>query len=164
MKVSSEIFQRKLNESLAGLKGVACIADDILGHLVTSESLKPDVKKVEAILGMENPTDVDGVRRLQGMVTYLAKFLPRQDVEFKWSEEQDKAMDEIKKLVTTAPILAYYDPKKELVIQCDASSTGLGAVLLQEGKPLGYASRALSATECEYAQIEKECLAIVFDS
>ena len=64
-------------------------------------------------------------------------------------------MDEIKKLVTTAPILAYYEPKKELVVQCDASSTGLGAVLLQEGKPLGYASRALSATECAYAQIEK---------
>ena len=210
LKVSSEIFQRKLNESLAGLKGVACIADDILvygksesdhdenlrnllevcdksniklnhdksvfktteveflGHLVTSEGLKPDVKKVKAILGMENPTDVDGVRWLQGMVTYLAKFLPKlstvmepirrltkQDVEFKWSEEQDKAMEEIKKLVTTAPILAYYNPKKELVIQCDASSTGLGAVILQDGKPLGYASRALSATECEYAQIER---------
>ena len=148
---------------------------EFLGRLITSEGLKPDVKKVEAILGMENPTDVDGVRRLQGMVTYLATFLPKlstvmepirrltkQDVEFKWSEEQDKAMDEIKKLVTTSPILAYYDPKKELVIQCDASSTGLGAVLLQDGKPLGYASRALSATECEYAQIEKECLAIVF--
>ena len=48
------------------------------------------------------------------------KRLTKQDVEFKWSEEQDKAMAEIKKLVTTAPILAYYDPKKELVIQCDA--------------------------------------------
>ena len=109
---------------------------ELLGHQVTSEGLKPDVKKVEAILGMENPTDVDGVRRLQGMVTHLAKFLPKlstvmepirrltkQDVEFKWSEEQDIAMDEIKKLFTTAPILAYYDPKKESVIQCDASST-----------------------------------------
>jgi hypothetical protein len=109
------------------------------------------------------------------MVTYLAKFLPKlstvmepirrltkHDVEFEWSEEQNKAMDEIKRLVTTAPVLAYYDPKKELVIQCDASSKGLGAVLLQEGKPLSYASRALSTTECEYAQIEKECLAIVF--
>ena len=216
LKVSSEIFQRKLNESLAGLKGVACIADDILvygksesdhdnlrnllevcdksniklnhdksvfktteveflGHLVTSEGLKPDVKKVKAILGMENPTDVDGVRWLQGMVTYLAKFLPKlstvmepirrltkQDVEFKWSEEQDKAMEEIKKLVTTAPILAYYNPKKELVIQCDASSTGLGAVILQDGKPLGYASRALSLLQNASMHRLKECLAIMF--
>ena len=124
---------------------------------------------------MENPTDVEGVRRLQGMVTYLAKFLPKlstvmepirrltkHDVEFEWSEEQNKAMDEIKRLVTTAPVLAYYDTKKELVIQCGASSKGLGGVFLQEEKPLSYASRALSTTECEYAQIEKECLATVF--
>ncbi len=88
--------------------------------------------------------------------------LTKQDVEFEWSEEQNKAMDEIKRLVTTAPVLTYCKPKKELVIRCDASSKGLGAVLLQEEKPLSYASRALSTTECEYAQIEKECLAIVF--
>ena len=92
---------------------------------------------------MENPTDVDGARRLQGMVTYLAKFLPKlstavepirrltkQDVEFKWSEKQDKGMDKIKKLVITVFILAYYDPIKALVIQCDAPSPELGAVLL----------------------------------
>ena len=49
-----------------------------------------------------------------------------------------------------------------LVIQCDASSTGLCSTLMQEGKPLAYASRALSTTEVGYAQIEKECLAIIF--
>ena len=108
------------------------------------------------------------------MVTYLAKFLPKlstvmepirrltkQDVEFEWSEEQNKAMDEVKRLVTTAPVLAYYNPKKELVIQCDASSKGLGAVLLQEEKPLSYASRALSTTECEYEcrkRVSRDCV------
>ena len=71
-------------------------------------------------------------------------------------------MAELKKLVTSVPLLAYYDPSKELVIQCDASSTGLGSTLMQEGKPLAYASRALSTTEIACAQIEKECLAIVF--
>ena len=217
LNVSSEIFQRKLDESLEGLDGVLCVADDILvygdteeshdknlenllktcqqkniklnkkksvfktteveflGHVVTSEGLKPDPKKVEAILQMENPTDVAGIRRLQGTVTYLAKFLPRlstvleplrrlthQGEQWQWTEEQDKAMSELKKLVTTAPVLAYYDPAKELTIQCDASSTGLGAVLLQDEHPLAYASRALSDTETGYAQIEKECLAMVF--
>ena len=83
-------------------------------------------------------------------------------MEFKWADEHDKAMDEIRKLVTTAPILEYYDPKKELVIQCDASSSGLGAVLLQDGKLLGYASRPLSTTECEYAQIERVSCKSVF--
>ena len=66
------------------------------------------------------------------------------------------------RLVTTAPLLAYYDPAKKLTIRCDASGTGLGAALMQEGKPLAYASRALSDTEVGHAHIEKECLAIVF--
>ena len=216
-KVSSEIFQRKLNENLEGLKGVVCVADDILifgisqedhdenlrnllirceernlklnkgkcvfntaeldflGHVVTNKGLKPDQKKIKAILQMPNPTDVEGVRRLQGMITYLAKFIPqlstvmepirrltRQDCEWQWTPEQETAMQELKQLVTSAPLLAYYNPSKELVIQCDASSTGLGSALMQDGKPLAYASRALSDTEVGYAQIEKECLAIVF--
>ena len=71
-------------------------------------------------------------------------------------------MAELKKLVTSVPLLAYYDPSKELVIQCDASSTGLGSTLMQEGKPIAYASRVLSTTEVGFAQIEKDCLAIVF--
>ena len=71
-------------------------------------------------------------------------------------------MSQLKRLLTTAPLLTYYDPAKKLTIHCDASSTGLGAALMQQGKPLAYASRALSDTEAGYAQIEKECLAIVF--
>ena len=59
-------------------------------------------------------------------------------------------------------MLAYYDVKREVTIQCDASQSGLGAVLLQEGRPVCYASRALTTTEENYAQIEKELLAIVF--
>lgn len=59
-------------------------------------------------------------------------------------------------------MLAYFDPSKELSIQCDASAQGLGAALLQEGRPLAYARRALSDTETRYATIEKEMLAIVF--
>ena len=62
--------------------------------------------------------------------------------------------------MTAAPILSYYDPKEELVIQCDASQKGLGAALLQKGKPIAYASRSLTDTETRYAQIEKKMLAI----
>ena len=68
----------------------------------------------------------------------------------------------MKQLVTQAPILAYYSPDKELVIQCNASSLGLGAVLMREGHPLAYASGALMDPETRYATIEKEMLAIVF--
>ena len=62
----------------------------------------------------------------------------------------------------TSPVLKYYDPKEELTLQCNASLTGLGASLLQNGQPIAFASRALTDVETRYAQIEKEMLAVVF--
>lgn len=68
----------------------------------------------------------------------------------------------LKKTIADAPVLKYYCPEEDLVVQCDASDTGLGAALMQKGKPIAYASRALTQTERGYAQIEKEFLAMVF--
>jgi len=105
----------------------------------------------------------------------LSKFLPKlsdlceplrkftvQNVEWYWLETHEKAVSDIKKLVCTSPVLKYYDPKEELTLQCDASLTGLGASLLQNGQPIAFASRALTDVETRYAQIEKEMLAVVF--
>ena len=89
------------------------------------------------------------------------RLLTRQDCKWEWAQEQEASMAELKKLVTSVPLLAYYHPSEELVIRCDASNTCLGSTLMQEGKPLAYASRAHFTTEVGYAQIEKECLAIV---
>ena len=113
--------------------------------------------------------------RLNVTVNYLTKFLPKlsqvmepvrrltqKGTEWYWDKAEEKAFTEVKQLVTQAPVLAYYSPKKELVIQCDASSLGLGAVLLQEGQPLAFASRALTDPETRYATIEKEMLAVMF--
>ena len=79
--------------------------------------------------------------------------LTRQDCEWEWAQEQETSMAELKKLVTSVPLLAYYDPSKKLFIQCDASRTGLGSTLMQEGKSIAFASSALSTTEVGYAQI-----------
>ena len=73
-----------------------------------------------------------------------------------WGEPQRKAFDKIKTILFSDRHLQYYDEKKPLTVQCDASQRGLGAALLQEGKPIAYASRALTKTETNYAQIEKE--------
>ena len=65
-------------------------------------------------------------------------------------------------MVTAPPLLKYYEREKDLVIQCDASEGGLGAALLQDGKPLAYASRALTAAERNYAQIERSSSQLCF--
>ena len=146
-----------------------------IGHLLTSEGVRADPSKIEAILQMTKPEDVQGVRRILGMTNYLAKFLPklsdvseplrqltRKEREFHWSGVHDRAFDNIKALVSTPPLLKYYEPDKTLRLQCDASEKGLGASLMQDGRQIAYASRALTSTETNYAQIEKELLAIVF--
>ena len=85
-----------------------------------------------------------------------------KNAKFIWATQHDKAFAQIKQLVVSHPILKYYDVKQEVTLQCDASERGLGAVLLQNGQPITFASRALTETEPRYAQIEKECLAITF--
>ena len=86
----------------------------------------------------------------------------QNDVAWLWGDAQEKAFTKLKVLLTQSPTLAYFDPSKQLDIQCDASKSGLGAALLQDGRPIAYASRALTDTETRYAVIEKEMLAIVF--
>ncbi|XP_042148029.1 uncharacterized protein K02A2.6-like [Ixodes scapularis] len=152
-----------------------CSSMTFLGHLLTREGLRVDPEKVRAIQEMPPPTDVNAVQRFCGMVNYLARFLPKishvteplrklvtKDAPWVWEREQVEAFEEAKNVVVKAPVLAYYNPQKPLVIQCDASERGLGAALLQEGQPISFASRALTPTEVRYAQIEKEMLAIVF--
>ena len=144
-------------------------------HLLTPEGLKPDPRKVETIVEMPDPTDVQSLRRFLGMVNYLAKFLPRlseetevlrklteKDAEWCWVPAHTDALNRVKGIIVTTPVLAYYDVSKPVAIQCDASQNGLGAVLLQEGRPVAYSSRVMTQTEQNYAQIEKELLAIVF--
>ena len=84
--------------------------------------------------------------------------------EFLWGPTQQDAFEKLKKELTSTPVLAHYDPAKETILSADASSYGLGTVLLQEQengarKPVAYASRSMSSTEQRYAQIEKEALA-----
>ena len=78
--------------------------------------------------------------------------------------EQNKknAFNQIKSAITTAPVLAYFDKDKSLVMQSDASQHGLGAVILKENKPIAFACRTLTETERQYAQIEKKLLSVIF--
>ena len=79
-----------------------------------------------------------------------------------WEKPQQDALDSLKSVITTAPVLAFFDNKKETVLNVDASSTGLGAVIMQEGKPVAFSSKTLTVSERRYANIEREMLAIVW--
>ena len=146
-----------------------------MGHVFTADGLKIDDRKVKALEDMPQPSDVRGVRRFLRLANYMAKFVPnlsgmavplrkltQEGVQWEWTNECDQAVQKMKTAIRTTGTLKYFDPKVVTVLQCDASSTGLGAVLMQTEKQVAYASRALTKTEENYCQLEKELLALVF--
>ena len=145
-----------------------------VGHMVTEHGLEPSHNKVRALTEMPAATSKEEVRRFLGMIQYLAKFIPdlsakdaprrqllKKQVGFHWSGAQQESFRTLKDCCSKAPVLAQYEKDKELTIQCDASSTALGEMLMKDGRPVAYTSRALTQTEQGYAQTEKETLAIV---
>ena len=126
------------------------------------------------------PKNVTEVRRFMGMVNQLGKFYPQlanvakpihellgSKNDWIWEESQQKSFETIKQNLSSAPILALYDPQKETIISADASSYGLGTVITQkqptgEHRPIAYISRVLTPTEQKYCQIEKEALAVTW--
>ena len=145
-----------------------------IGHLLSEQGVKPDPSKVDAILNMPCPTNKQDLQRFMGMLAYLSKFIPNmaeesaplrrlleKNVQWQWSQEQTKSLNSLKELITKAPVLKYYAVNEPLVLSVDASSEGLGAVLLQNQQPVAYASKPLTECQKRYAQIEKELLAIL---
>ena len=145
------------------------------GKMISRDGLKPDPDKVTAIKNMLKPTTKPEVLTLLGFVNYLSKFLPKlSDVsaplrelttdqsKFTWAKQHDEAFATIQHLVIQHPVLKFYSTEEEITIQTDASNKGLGAVLLQNGQPVAFASRTLSPTQQRYATIKKECLGTVF--
>ncbi|KAL7842137.1 hypothetical protein SRHO_G00238260 [Serrasalmus rhombeus] len=151
-----------------------------LGHKITAECICPVKDKVRAVKEAPNLKNVTEHRSFLGMVNYYGKFLQdlskvlaplykllHNDTKWQWCEEQEKAFKEVKELIQSAKLLVHFDPDKEVTLACDASPYGVGAVLshvMEDGseKPIGFASRMLTAAEKGYSQLDKECLAIVF--
>eukprot|EP00731_Ephydatia_muelleri_P000916 Em0001g916a len=146
-----------------------------IGHIISANGIRPDPAKVTAIQEMPEPAGVSDVRRFLGMCNYLSRYVPRlsevseplrrlteAEATFGWGVEEKSAFEKLKELISDQQRLAFYDVRKPVVIQCDASTVGLGAVLMQEGRPVASVSRSLSKSEKNYVAIELECLAIVF--
>ena len=148
-----------------------------LGHIIDGSGIQADPRKTTAIKNFPTPTTVKELQRFMGMVNQMSKFIPelaecndplrqllRSDSVWSWADAQDISFQRVKDTLIAPETLAHYDPNRPTIIAADASSTGIGAVLLQvqddyKRRPVCYASRSLSDTEKRYAVIEKEALA-----
>ena len=87
---------------------------------------------------------------------------PIKDADFTWNASYESAFEQVKQAIISDTTLRYFDPSLPVTIQVSASQVGLGTALLQNNKPIAFASKALTDAECKYANIEREMLAVVF--
>jgi hypothetical protein len=145
-----------------------------LGHIINKEGLAVDPKKVADILNWKAPTDARGIKSFIGMAGYCRQFIEGfskiakpmtaflgNKVEFKWTQKCQEAFEAPKRKLTTTPVLVLPDVHKPFSVYCDACYTGLGCVLMQEGRVVAYLSRQLKVHEKNYRIHDLELAAVV---
>ena len=147
---------------------------DFLGHVISAEGVSVDPAKVEAVVDWKQPKNVTEVRSFLGLAGYYRRFIEdfsriarpmtqliKKDKKFVWSETCEESFRELKRRLTSAPVLILPDVRKDFEVYCDASKQGLGCVLMQEGKVVAYASRQLKTHETNYPTHDLELAAVV---
>ena len=151
-----------------------------LGHIINSQGIATDPKKVEAIRLWAPPKTVKELEQFLGTVNYYAKFIPnyshsasplfqlkRKGVKWEFTEERMRAFNFLKEALCSAPVLRHPDFSREFILTTDASGYGLGATLSQVGEdgeehPISYASRTLKEEEMRYPPIDREALGVLW--
>ena len=149
-----------------------------LGHVFSSNGMEPDPAKTSAVCNWSTPSDTSNLCSFLGLASYYRRYihnfaeiaaplhqLTNKGVKFEWTPSCQLAFNHLKQKLTEAPVLAYpqFGPAAEqFILQTDASANGIGAVLEQGGRVVGYASRTLSSAEKNYSVIQRECLAVIF--
>ena len=150
-----------------------------LGLIITTDGIKMDPEKIAAIVEWETPNSVKEIQAFLGFANFYRRFirkfskiagplndLTHKDRAFKWTQECQKAFEELKIAFTTAPILKHFDPDAENIVETDASDERLGGVLSQYGSdgllhPVAFFSKKMIPAECNYEIYDKELLAII---
>ena len=150
-----------------------------LGFIFDASGRHPDPENIRAIQQMPAPTDVSSLRSFLGMISYYSAFLPslhevrhplnyllQKNAAWNWSNECEAAFSQLKSMLSSNMLLTHFDPQLPIVVAADASTHGIGGVILHvfpdgSEKAIMHISRTLTPTETRYSQIEKEALSLV---
>ncbi|XP_028165312.1 uncharacterized protein K02A2.6-like [Ostrinia furnacalis] len=146
-----------------------------LGHIFSADGITADPDKVRAIKDMPSPTCLKDLQRFLGMLNYLSPFIKnmagetevlrqllKKSTDWQWTANHEATFCRLKQLICKVPVLSHFNVRDPIVLQSDASSSAVGAVLLQNQHPVYYASKTLTDSQKRMAQIEKELYSIVF--
>lgn len=150
-----------------------------LGFKIDALGIRPTEEKIEAIRNAAVPADQKQLQAFLGLLNFYHSFIPQKatiaeplhrlllkNSRFLWNKEQQKSLDQLKYIISSESVLVHYDLKLPLTVVCDASPYGIGAVLchtMPDGteRPVSFYSKTLSKAERNYAQIDREAVAIV---
>ena len=131
-----------------------------LGYTISKEGISPDKALIEKVLKIATPTNKKELESFLGLVNFYRRYVPKytdltelyvnlrkKNVEFIWSEKQQKALDRLKVIMTKKPLVKVFEPKKDITLTTDASKHSLSEILSQEGHPIMYLLRRLMNTE-----------------
>ena len=145
-----------------------------MGHIITKEGVATDPAKIAIIQKWPNkPQNITQLRAFLGLTGYYRRFVqgyglvcrPLFDAlkknAFIWGDQQEKAFQLLKKIMSTPPVLALPDFSQPFILEADASGTGIGAVIMQNGKPIAFLSKSLRPKAAAASTYEKEAMAIL---
>lgn len=148
-----------------------------LGHLISKQGIALNPNRMQAIQALKPPKNKKELQIMLGFINYVRNYIPnlsdistplrellKKSVVFQWLDRHDQCLLKIKNMIANAPTLKAFNCNEQITIQTDASKDGLGCCLMQNKRPVSFASCSLTDSEKNYAQIEKEMLAIVFAS
>ncbi|KAG0736415.1 hypothetical protein G6F57_014086 [Rhizopus arrhizus] len=146
-----------------------------LGFIVTGTGVRSNPDKVEPIRTWPRPTKIPKLQSFLGLCNFYHRFMKnmssiaaplykllRKDQGWRWEDAEEKAFQRLKEMMSELPELGYPDSNLPYEVHCDASNTGIGAVLVQMGRPIAFASKSLSPAQRNYSTTERECLAVAW--